>query len=220
MVQYKYVHIKSQHRRKDERTSRFSVSIPHGLQNVSRVSVKDFVIPNTFHNVYGDYKELYFIEFYKPSANTDWTSKVFKIVLDEGYSLTADIISTINTKLGDATQVLALDGTTGHQFATEASLSVTVTHNSTTYFNSFLVNSGTVNKLFCPYVENPNDNTLWENLGFLKSKILEESTALDVLNYLNNNYSTFTNGTDTINSDTDITKYYARYGYVSTDNTT
>ena len=61
---YKYVVIDSSKHINQSVTADFTVQVPHGLNNCSRVCVKSFTMPNNFHNVYGNIKEVQWVEFW------------------------------------------------------------------------------------------------------------------------------------------------------------
>ena len=65
---YKYVVLDSSKENGNAVQAKFNVQIPHGITNASRVCVKSFSMPNVIHNVYGDFKTVRFVEFYRPTA--------------------------------------------------------------------------------------------------------------------------------------------------------
>ena len=65
---YKYVVLDSSKENGNAVQAKFNVQIPHGITNASRVCVKSFSMPNVIHNVYGDFKKVRFVEFYRPTA--------------------------------------------------------------------------------------------------------------------------------------------------------
>ena len=64
---YKYVVLDSSKENGNAVQAKFNVQIPHGITNASRVCVKSFSMPNVIHNVYGDFKTVRFVEFYRPT---------------------------------------------------------------------------------------------------------------------------------------------------------
>ena len=69
---YKYVVLDSSKENGNAVQAKFNVQIPHGITNASRVCVKSFSMPNVIHNVYGDFKTVRFVEFYRPTAGGNW----------------------------------------------------------------------------------------------------------------------------------------------------
>ena len=65
---YKYIILDSSKENGNAVQAKFNVQIPHGITNASRVCVKSFSMPNVIHNVYGGFKNVRFVEFYRPTA--------------------------------------------------------------------------------------------------------------------------------------------------------
>ena len=138
---YKYVVIDSSKHINQSVTADFTVQVPHGLNNCSRVCVKSFTMPNNFHNVYGNIKEVQWVEFWKPSAPSNWKAQVFTATLNDGYFLTADLVSEIQTAMTNLQN--KFDTETGEVFTT-----FQILHETTTLHNTILPNSAGKQKMF------------------------------------------------------------------------
>ena len=55
---YKYVIIDSSKENQNSVDAKFKVQIPQGITGTTRVCVKSFSMPNSYHNIYGDLKTL------------------------------------------------------------------------------------------------------------------------------------------------------------------
>ena len=95
---YKYVVLDSSKENGNAVQAKFNVQIPHGITNESRVCVKSFSMPNVIHNVYGYFKTVRFVEFYRPTAGGNWVYDIFNFTLPDGYDETVDLISTLQAK--------------------------------------------------------------------------------------------------------------------------
>ena len=82
---YKYIVLDSSKENGNAVQAKFNVQVPHGITNASRVCVKSFSMPNVIHNVYGDFKKVRFVEFYRPTASANWVYDVFNLSLPDGY---------------------------------------------------------------------------------------------------------------------------------------
>lgn len=182
---YKYVVIDSSKENLNAVDAQFKVQIAHGIHNASRVAVKSFSMPNTIHNIYGDLAKVRFVEFYKPSAGAEWTHQIYNFVLDDAYTLTSDLITTIQNKFlnssgteitreSDGSKTVKQRNPQGVDYA-DTFTTVTISHNTTSYLNTLTLNSGTQDKAFALLVSDQNDHTIWESLGFDKRGILKES---------------------------------------------
>ena len=89
---YKYVVLDSSKENGNAVQAKFNVQIPHGITNASRVCVKSFSMPNVIHNVYGDFKTVRFVEFYRPTDGGNWVYDIFRFTLPDGYDETADLV--------------------------------------------------------------------------------------------------------------------------------
>ena len=89
---YKYVILDSSKENHNAVQAKFNVQIPHGITNASRVCVKSFSMPNSYHNVYGDLAKVRFVEFFRPTAGADWVYEIFNFSLPQGYFETGDLI--------------------------------------------------------------------------------------------------------------------------------
>ena len=107
---YKYIVLDSSKENGNAVQAKFNVQIPHGITNASRVCVKSFSMPNVIHNVYGGFKNVRFVEFYRPTAGGNWVYDIYNFTLPDGYDETADLITTLQAKFtntsGNATTLL------------------------------------------------------------------------------------------------------------------
>lgn len=178
---YKYVVVDSSKHINQSVNAEFTVQIPHGLNNCSRVCVKSFSMPNNFHNVYGDIKNVQWVEFYKTAAGAQWKYKVFTASLNDGYFLTSDLVTQIQTTMN----------TTNNRFDSETGATTTFSfsHDTTTLHNSIIPNSG-ANKHKIFFLYSDYDHNVWRNLGFSNNKIIHDPGVLDeIRTYLNDNYN-------------------------------
>jgi hypothetical protein len=81
-----YVIIDSSKENHNSVDAKFKVQIPQGITGTTRVCVKSFSMPNSYHNIYGDLKTAKFVEFYRPTSGGDWVYEVFSFNLKEGYT--------------------------------------------------------------------------------------------------------------------------------------
>tara|TARA_Y100000385_G_C13067688_1_gene627492 strand:+ start:34 stop:1062 length:1029 start_codon:yes stop_codon:yes gene_type:complete len=185
---YKYVVIDSSKHINQSVSADFTVQIPHGLNNCSRVCVKSFTMPNNFHNVYGNIKKVQWVEFWKPSAASPWQAQVFTATLNDGYFLTADLVSEIQTAMTSLDN--RFPGETGDTLT-----SFSISHESTTLHNKILPNSSTKQKMFALYSD--YENNVWRNLGFSNNKIIHTNEKIDdIITVLNGiaDFTTFNDG--------------------------
>ena len=73
--------------------AKFKVQIPQGNTGTTRVCVKSFSMPNSYHNIYGDMKTVKFVEWYRPTSGGDWVYEEFSFNLAEGYTETDNLFS-------------------------------------------------------------------------------------------------------------------------------
>ena len=185
---YKYVVIDSSKHINQSVSADFTVQIPHGLNNCSRVCVKSFTMPNNFHNVYGNIKKVQWVEFWKPSAASPWQAQVFTATLNDGYFLTADLVSEIQTAMTSLDN--RFPGETGDTLT-----SFSISHESTTLHNKILPNSSTKQKMFALYSD--YENNVWRNLGFSNNKIIHTNEVINnIITVLNGiaDFTTFNDG--------------------------
>ena len=71
-MKHKYVIIDSSKENHNSVDAKFKVQIPQGITGTTRVCVKSFSMPNSYHNIYGDLKTAKFVEFYRPTPESDW----------------------------------------------------------------------------------------------------------------------------------------------------
>ena len=64
-MKHKYVIIDSSKENHNSVDAKFKVQIPQGITGTTRVCVKSFSMPNSYHNIYGDLKTAKFVEFYR-----------------------------------------------------------------------------------------------------------------------------------------------------------
>ena len=76
-MKHKYVVIDSSKENHNSVDAKFKVQIPQGITGTTRVCVKSFSMPNSYHNIYGDLKTSKFVEFYCPTSGGDWVYEVF-----------------------------------------------------------------------------------------------------------------------------------------------
>ena len=149
---YKYVVLDSSKENGNAVQAKFNVQIPHGITNASRVCVKSFSMPNVIHNVYGDFKTVRFVEFYRPTAGGNWVYDIFRFTLPDGYDETADLISTLqakftNTSGNEITRESDGTATFTHAGQTDTPTTVTITHSTSSYKNTLVFDSGSQHKL-------------------------------------------------------------------------
>ena len=96
---YKYIVLDSSKENGNAVQAKFNVQVPHGITNASRVCVKSFSMPNVIHNVYGDFKKVRFVEYYRPTASANWVYDVFNLSLPDGYDETSDLVTSLQGKI-------------------------------------------------------------------------------------------------------------------------
>jgi hypothetical protein len=96
-MKHKYVIIDSSKENHNSVDAKFKVQIPQGITGTTRVCVKSFSMPNSYHNIYGDLKTAKFVEFYRPISGGDWVYEVFSFNLKEGYTETDNLFSEIQS---------------------------------------------------------------------------------------------------------------------------
>ena len=165
---YKYVILDSSKENHNAVQAKFNVQIPHGITNASRVCVKSFTMPNSYHNVYGDLTKVRFVEFYRPTAGGNWVYEIFNFTLPEGYLETDDLITEIQTRFTNASGneiTRESDGATTVQHVghTDTPTTVTVSHNTSSYLNTLVFDSGAQHKAIGLLVEDQNKHTIWES---------------------------------------------------------
>ena len=116
---YKYVVIDSSKENHNSVDAKFKVQIPQGITGTTRVCVKSFSMPNSYHNIYGDLKTAKFVGFYRPTSGGDWVYEVFSFNLAEGYTETDNLFSEIQSKFTNAS---------GNEITRESDGSTTVQH--------------------------------------------------------------------------------------------
>ncbi len=87
-MKHKYVITDSSKENHNSVDAKFKVQIPQGITGTTRVCVKSVSMPNSYHNIYGDLKTAKFVEFYRPTPESDWVCEVFSFNLAEGYTET------------------------------------------------------------------------------------------------------------------------------------
>jgi len=184
-MSYKYVHIDSSNRSIAQPVHGFTVSVPHGSTNVSRVALKSTPISNTVRNIYGDYTHARWIEYYW--NGTQWLTKDYMVNLPEGYRLTSDTMAFIQSQM-EAFQMYDSEVLSNHQFEAESPSIATFNHNDSTHINGLAFDSGNNIKLFALSAVTTS-RSVWERLGFQKNKVLNQTTANTVLEYLTANYT-------------------------------
>lgn len=187
---YKYVILDSSKENHNAVQAKFNVQIPHGITNASRVCVKSFSMPNSYHNVYGDLAKVRFVEFFRPTAGADWVYEIFNFNLPQGYFETGDLITEIQNKFTNTsgTEITReSDGSTTVQHTGQADspTTVTVSHSTSSYLNSLVFDSGGQHKAIGLLVEDQNQHTIWESLGFTKKDIVKVSDIPSIVEVLN-----------------------------------
>jgi len=203
------VHIDSSKRSIAQPVHDFTVSVPHGLNNVSRVALKSITIPNTVHNIYGDYTHARWIEYYW--NGTQWLTKDYMVNLPEGYLLTSDTMAFIQSQM-EAFQMYDSEVLSNHQFEAESPLIVTFNQNDSIYINSLAFDSGNNIKLFALSAVT-SSHSVWEMLGFEKNKMLNQTTANIVLDYLRTHFTSVEladSPSTKLRDDTTLNKYLIR----------
>ena len=184
-MKHKYVIIDSSKENHNSVDAKFKVQIPQGITGTTRVCVKSFSMPNSYHNIYGDLNTAKFVEFYRPTPESDWVYEVFSFNLAEGYTETDNLFSEIQSKFTNASGneiTRESDGSTTVQHVGEIDTPtiVSVSHNSTNYLNSLSFDSGTQDKVIGLYVDDQNKHTIWESLGFDKRRIVKQTDLVDI----------------------------------------
>ena len=183
-MKHKHVIIDSSKENHNAVDAKFKVQIPRGITGTTRVCVKSFSMPNSYHNIYGDLiKTAKFVEFYRPTPESDWVYEVFTFNLKEGYTETDNLFLEIQSKFTNASGneiTRESDGSTTVQHIGEIDTPtiVSVSHDSSNYLNSLSFDSGTQDKVIGLYVDDQNKHTIWESLGFDKRRIVKQ-TDLD-----------------------------------------
>lgn len=91
---YKYVIIDSSKENHNSVDAKFKVQIPQGITGTTRVCVKSFSMPNSYHNIYGDLKTAKFVEFYRSTSGGAWLYEVFS------FNLVGDLLVKIMMEIG------------------------------------------------------------------------------------------------------------------------
>lgn len=184
---YKYLHIDSRHRNQQQSKSNFTVQIPHGLDNISRVCVKSFSIPNSFGNMGGNLNRLYWVEFFhNGNVGALWRYKIFYIKLDEliianKYSDNVNLKNFINSQFVNTQSTIynaADNSISNHKFEEEDALNITASYDEITFKFKFNNATSSKRKLFAPYIVNYK-GSLWENMGFDLTKCFKEDFEID-----------------------------------------
>ena len=81
-MKHKYVIIDSSEENHNSVDAKFKVQIPQGITGTTRVCVKSFSMPNSYHNIYGDLKTAKFVELYRPTSGGDWVYEGCRGCLD------------------------------------------------------------------------------------------------------------------------------------------
>ena len=189
-MKHKYVIIDSSKENHNSVDAKFKVQIPQGITGTTRVCVKSFSMPNSYHNIYGDLKTAKFVEFYRPASDGDWVYEVFSFNLKEGYTETDNLFSELQSKFTNTSGneiTRESDGSTivQHVGQTDTPTLVSVSHDSSNYLNSLSFDSGTQDKVIGLYVDDQNKHTIWESLGFDKRRIVKSTDLVDIQTELN-----------------------------------
>ena len=187
---YKYIVLDSSKENGNAVQAKFNVQVPHGITNASRVCVKSFSMPNVIHNVYGDFKKVRFVEFYRPTASANWVYDVFNLSLPDGYDETSDLVTSLQGKFTNTSGneiIRESDGTATftHAGQSDTATTVTLTHDTNSYKNTLVFDSGSQHKAIALLVEDQNTLTIWESLGFKKEQILKVSEIAGMRDRLN-----------------------------------
>ncbi len=152
---YKYVIIDSAKDTNTNIDASFTVNIAHGIQNVSRVAIKSFTMPNSTFNVYGSNTKFEWFEARKNTQTTPNTYhiKKFHVMIEPGYYTSTNLVNSINTAL------TAYD----NRFASEAKLNITLQYDEDTYLFSVFINNN-VTKYFGIF--DTGVDSLWNAMGF------------------------------------------------------
>ena len=195
---YYYLHVDSRHRTSGDNRGDFRVYVPQTLTNCSRVALKSFSIENSFSNLTGNYEILYWVEFYRSGAATDWSFKVFYIDLQGNgtYIGNTALKDLLNEKFGEVSNIkeFQLNGDlhnigiadSNHKFATEAAMDIHFDFNETTFKYSILTSTATVHKLFAPF--KLTDENLWTHMGFRSNDVMTVGNIPQMLSHLNSFY--------------------------------
>ena len=189
-MEHKYVIIDSSKENHTSVDAKFKVQIPQGITGTTRVCVKSFSMPNSYHNIYGDLKTAKFVEFYRPTSGGDWVYEVFSFNLKEGYTETDNLFSEIQNKFTNASgneTTRESDGSTTLQRVGEIDTPAIVSDSldSTNYLNSLSFDSGTQGKVIVGLYVDQNKHTIWESLGFDKRRIVKQTDLVDIQTELN-----------------------------------
>ena len=68
-----------------------------------------------------------------------------------------------------------------HPGQTDTPTTVTITHDTSSYKNTLVFNSGSQHKAIALLVEDQNSHTIWESLGFKKAQILKVNDIVDIV---------------------------------------
>jgi len=196
---YKHLHIDSRHRAKSATKSEFTVSVPHGLTGVTRVCLKAFSIPNSFGNLFGDNRYLYWYEYYtNGNSPYEWFKKTFYIDLSvlaekSNYATNIELANAMNVEFSAGDRIFDVDtGGTTHKFATEAEMNISVVYDTETYKFVFTFSQSTKHKIFVPSI-NSLKGSLWENIGVAQFKCATTEDSNNILGILNTSIgNTFT----------------------------
>ena len=110
--------------------------------------------------------------------------------LPDGYDETADLITTLqakftNTSGNEITRESDGTATFTHAGQTDTATTVTITHDTNSYKNTLVFDSGSQHKAIALLVEDQNAHTIWESLGFKKEQILKASEISGMRDRLN-----------------------------------
>jgi len=188
---YKHLHIDTRLRADTASKSDFTVSVPHGLTGATRVCLKSFSIPNSFGNLFGNNRYLYWNEHYNNGISPfTWVKKTFYIDLSalaaiSNYATNVELANAMNVEFSAGDRIFDLDtGGTSHQFASEAEMGISVVYDTETYEFTFTFTQTGKHKVFVPAILDLQ-GSIWENIGFSEAKCASAINAVNILFVLN-----------------------------------
>jgi len=217
---YKHLHIDTRHRASTASKSDFTVLVPHGLTGATRVCLKSFSIPNSFGNLAGSNRFLYWNEHYNNNVSPfTWFKKTFYIDLSplaavSSYATNVELANAMNVEFSAGDRIFYLEtGGTTHQFASEAEMGISVVYDTETYEFTFTFTQSGKHKVFVPAVLDLQ-GSIWENIGFSEAKCATASEASSILNVLN---SKIVNSYTDIQTNTLLQTFYIADAFSSND---
>ena len=199
-----YVYIDSRTRKPTDKRNKLTVSIPHGIDNCSRVALKSFSIANTFPNMIN--KKLQWVEFLQTGTANNyglWKAALFEIdfidlledqIYLDNLNLQVEVQTQLTNASGNKISKTLIDETTGllgetgiptHAVDTETPLPLTITYNADIYkFNLYGTQPSTGKHKIVVLYDDDSGGSLWTSMGFDKNKLMRPTDIPAFLNKL------------------------------------